>query len=130
MKLPKQIADIVLNADGKALATTYKNDINVVPVSSIKIVEGKIWLINYFMNKTLQNLTNNPHVALACWKGLEGYQIQADVAYLTDGDAFTEARQWIAKILPGRIVKGLLVLDPTEIFDISASKERAGVQVQ
>lgn len=118
-----------MNADGKALATLYKDSVNVVPVSSIKIVNDKIWLINYFMDKTLRNIIRNPHVSLACWKGLEGYQIQADVAYLIDGDAFTEAKQWVAKILPERIVKGLLILEPTEIFDVSASKERAGTMM-
>lgn len=130
MKLPEQIIDIVLNADGKALATYYKDCVNVIPVSSIKIVEDKIWLINYFLDKTLQNIINNPRASLVCWKGLEGYQIKTRVTYVTGGDAFAEAKQWIAKILPERVVKGLLILEPTEVFDVSASKERAGARVR
>lgn len=130
MKLSQKVIDIVLNADGKALATHYKDSVNVVPVSSIKIVEDRIWLINYFFAKTLQNIIGNPHASLACWKELEGYQIKAKVTYVTDGDAFNEAKRWIADILPERIVKGLLILEPTEVFDVSASKERAGVRVQ
>ncbi len=123
MKLPNEVSDMVLSADSKALATTYKDTVNVVPVSSIKIVDDKIWLINYFMDKTLKNISHNPRVALVCWKGLSGYQIKAEVTYVTEGDAFAEAKQWIAKILPERIVQGLLILQPTEIFDISASKD-------
>lgn len=129
MKLPTQVSDMVLTADSKALATTHNNIVNVVPVSSIKIVDDKIWLINYFMNKTLENITHNPHVALVCWKGLSGYQIKATVSYTTEGNAFNEAVQWIAEILPERTVTGLLILEPTEVFDISAAKERAGVQM-
>jgi len=32
MKLTNQIVEILLNAEGKALATSANNDINVVPV--------------------------------------------------------------------------------------------------
>lgn len=129
MKLPQKVAEILLKADGKALATSYKDNINVVPVSSIKIVDDKIWLINYFMGKTLQNIIQNPCASLACWKGLEGYQIKASVTYVTDGGDFAKAKEWIAGILPERVVKGLLILEPTEIFDVSASKERAGARL-
>jgi uncharacterized protein len=127
--LPQQVADVLLNADAKALATFSNSDINVVPVSSLKIVDGKIWLINYFLDKTLHNIIENPHASLACWKGFVGYQIKVAVTYLTEGKAFETAKAWIAEILPERTVKGLIVLEPTAIFDISASKERAGVQM-
>lgn len=129
MKLPQHIADIALNADGKALATFGEDGINVVPVSSIRIVEGNIWLVNYFMGKTLANILRNPIGALVCWKGYEGYQIRATIAYHTEGSAFSKAVQWIKQTLPERVVRGLLVLEPTAIFDISASRERAGVQI-
>ena len=129
MNLPPEVTDMLLTADSKALATTHDDIVNVVPVSSVKIVDGKIWLINYFMNKTIEHITHNRHVALACWKGLSGYQIKADAAYVTEGYDFDEAVRWIADILPERTVKGLLILEPTELFDVSASKERAGVKI-
>lgn len=129
MGLPQNIIDILLNADGKALATTSDAGINVVPVSTIKIVDGKIWLINYFLGKTLENINRNSSVALACWKGLEGYQIKGKIEYVTYGRDFEQAREWIAEILPERFVKGLLIITPTAVYDVSAAVERAGKQI-
>ena len=116
------IEKFIISADSKALAT-YGQDINVVPVSSVKIVEGKIWLINYFMDKTLNNILINESVALVCWKKMMGYQIKGTVEYKTDGEDYTNAVAWIKELLPDRVVKGLLILTPKAIFDISPSKD-------
>ncbi len=126
IKIPDNVMEIILHADGKALATTGESGVNVVPVSSIRISDNQIWLINYFMNKTYQNIVKNPNVALACWKGLEGYQIKGKACIHTKGLLFDAARAWIAEILPDRIVRGLIIISPQEIYDVSASAERAG----
>lgn len=126
IKIPGNVMEIILHADGKALATTGESGINVVPVSSIRISDNQIWLINYFMNKTYQNIVQNPQVALACWKGLEGYQIKGKACIHTKGLLFDGARAWIAEILPDRIVRGLIIIYPQEIYDVSASADRAG----
>jgi uncharacterized protein len=129
MKLTEHMLDIVLGADGKALATESEGDINVAPVSAIRVVGDKIWLANFFMNKTLKNILDNPNASLVCWKDGEGYQFKSEVSYETSGEAFKEARNWIARIAPQKEIKGLLILEPTAIFDISPVKGRAGVQV-
>jgi general stress protein 26 len=116
------IEQFVLHADSKALATTGPNGLNVVPVSSVKIVHGKIWLINYFMDKTVENIKSDSHVSFVCWSGMSGYQIKGTVEYVEDGSAFEEAKAWIHQILPDRIVKGLLMITPTETFDIAPTK--------
>ncbi len=122
MNIDEHIEKFILSADSKALAT-YGVDINVVPVSSIKIVDGNIWLINYFMDKTLANILNNQSVALVCWKKMMGYQIKGTIKYKTKGDDFNNALLWIKEILPDRIVKGLLILKPDKIYDISPTKD-------
>jgi uncharacterized pyridoxamine 5'-phosphate oxidase family protein len=66
--MEKHIEEFILSAEAKALATYSNDNLNVVPVSSIKIMEGKIWLINYFMDKTLSNILENKSVALVCWR--------------------------------------------------------------
>ena len=114
-----EIKSLLLCADAKALATFDNDDINVVPVSSIKVVENEIWLIDYFFNKTRSNIKNNPKVALTAWIGLRGCQIKASANYLTEGSLFEEAKKWISKEHPNRLVCGLVVLSPTEIFDTS-----------
>lgn len=119
MKLSQQVADVLLNAEAKALATTGPRGLNVVPVSTIRIVDGKIWLINYFFKKTLSNILAEPSVSLAAWKGFDGFQVRANAEYFTDGAQFEEAAAWVAERLPDRVVKGLLILTPEEIHDIS-----------
>ncbi len=130
MKLPEKVSQFILTADSKVLATAHNNDVNVVPVSSIRIVDDKIWIINYFMGKTVANIDYNHRVALSCWKDGEGYQIKARATHITEGKAFVAAQEWIKGILPERVVKGLLVLDPTEVFDLAPVSGRAGMRVE
>ncbi len=124
MNLPQDVEQILLFAEAKALATVVNNELNVVPVSSVKVVDNKIWLIDYFFDKTRSNIQQNPKAALTFWIGLRGYQIKANTTYLTQGEDFNAATDWIAEIHPNRIVKGLLVLEVQEIFDISIHNKR------
>ena len=121
--MEKHIEEFILSAEAKALATYSNDNLNVVPVSSIKIIEGKIWLINYFMDKTLSNILENRSVALVCWRKMMGYQIKGVVSYITSGQDFDEAVKWIKSILPDRVVKGLIIIIPNEIHDISPTKD-------
>lgn len=130
MNIPQQVTDALLHADGKALATRSADGVNVIPVSMIKMTGGTIWLFNCFMGKTVENIVNDPRVALTCWKGGEGYQIKATASSVTDGPLFEEARQFVSEVNPKRILKSLLVLEPTEIFDVSPNTERAGKRVE
>jgi uncharacterized pyridoxamine 5'-phosphate oxidase family protein len=118
----QNVEKFILNAPSKALATYGKYGLNVIPVSSLKVVEGEIWLINYFMDKTLENIKDKNEVALVCWNKMFGYQIKGEIEYFENGEKFTEAVNWIADILPDRTVKGLLILKPKEIFDIAPTK--------
>lgn len=120
--MDKNIEKFILNSTAKALATLGKNGLNVVPVSSLKVVDDEIWLINYFMDKTVENIKENNKVALVCWNKMFGYQIKGEVEYFENGEKFDEAVIWIKEILPDRIVKGLVVLKPEEIFDIAPTK--------
>jgi len=123
MNLPSNFFKLLLNAEAKALATVFNNDINVVPVSSVKVVDAKIWLVDYFFNKTALNIQNNPVVSLTFWTDLKGYQVKAKAKYLTKGEAFVEAVKWISIAHPNRIVKGLVVLEIEAVFDISIDKK-------
>ena len=126
MKMPDDVIDMVLTAEAKALSTIMENCAHVVPVSTVKMVDDKIMLINYFMGQTLKNIQVNPRVSLACWKGLNGYQIKATAEYVTEGDLFDQTVIWIREILPTRVVKGLLLLTPYEVYDVSATIEHPG----
>ena len=119
MELSPKITDALLHAEGKALATTGKHGINVVPVSTVRVVGGKILLMNYFFKKTLEHILEQPRVALTFWSGLEGYQVKGTVEYLAGGSEFEEAKQWITDNVADRTLLGLLVLTPEEMYNVS-----------
>lgn len=121
--MEKYIEQFILSADSKALATLSPDGIiNVVPVSSIKIVDGKIILVNYFMDKTLENITANNKVSLVAWSKMVGYQIKGSVEYTTQGNVFDDVVIWIKETIPSRTVKGVLIISPEEIHDIAPGK--------
>ena len=124
MKLSPKVKEALLQAPAKALATYASGNVNVVPVSSVKIVDDEIWLINYFFDKTISNIQKNEKIALTFWSGLNGFQLKADAFYETEGNQFEDAVQWIATAHPNRLVKGLVKLKPTEVFDISIANKR------
>ncbi len=119
MELSSKIIDALLHAGGKALATSGKNGINVVPVSTVRVEGGKILLMNYFFKKTLENILEQPQVALAFWSGLEGYQVKGSIEYVDSGAVFEEAKKWIVDNVADRTLLGLLILTPEEVHNIS-----------
>lgn len=121
--MENNVEKFILSADSKALATFSDLGINVVPVSTIKIIDGKIWLVNCFMDKTISNIEKNPIASFVCWRKMMGYQIKGPISYETEGNNFDLAVDWIKSILPERVVKGLIILKPEEIYDISPTKD-------
>ncbi|MFT6361341.1 MAG: hypothetical protein ACJAV6_000246 [Candidatus Paceibacteria bacterium] len=122
MKLTKQQETLILNADSKVLGTSSSRNLNIVPVSTVRIVDDVIILFNYFMKKTHENIQHNPQVSLVCWSGANGIQIKGIVDYQHSGDLFKTYTQEIAELHPGRRLHGLLVIQPQELFDISLPK--------
>lgn len=115
----QKVTEAIENATGRALATFDGEQVNVVPVSMASVQDGKVWLFDFFMQKTKDNVLSHKDVSLACWNGLVGVQLKAEVEYVTSGPDFDAAVVWVAERNPSRVVKGLLVLAPHTIFDVS-----------
>ncbi len=122
------VRDSILTAEAKALSTVSDEGVNVVPVSVVEVVGEEIQLFDFFMKKTAENIIKNPGVALACWKGLCGVQIKAIARYETEGSLFSEAVASMKERFPERTLKGVIILKPERIFDISAG-EMAGKEI-
>lgn len=129
MELPAHVAQCIESSTGKALATNTADCLHVVPVSKIKVVDNTIWLVNYFMGQTITNITENPRVSLACWQGLEGYQIKGSVQYVTEGEIFSAMVEEAAAEFPDRTVSGVLIITPEELYDVSATADRPGEKI-
>jgi len=112
MQIPIEVEQALLEAEAKALATYSEVEgVSVVPVSSVRVVDGQVVLVNYFFGQTVRNIESNPDVSLAFWSGLSGYRIKAKAEYKTEGEVFDEVVGWIKETIPSRVVKGVLVRD-------------------
>lgn len=129
MKINNDFKEIIETASSKALATVGIEGVNVVPVSVVKVLDDSIFLYDFFMNKTADNVKGGSDVALAVWSGLVGIQIKGSGQYLNEGDVFTAEIKEIKEKFPERILKGVLVITPTEIYDVSADVNKAGLKL-
>lgn len=117
------VTDMLTNAKSRALASLGDDGINVVPVSMLKVNQNSIWLFDFFMDKTAKNILRHPNVALSVWIDMKGVQIKGSCAYITEGESFMEAVAWVKEKNPSRVVKGLIEITPTKIYDISPGGE-------
>lgn len=122
--LSDTIKKLILSADAKALATYDKSSVNVVPLSSVKIINDTIRLIDYFMWKTSKNLQENKNVSLSCRKCKEmvWYQIKWKAEYITSWTLYKQAYDWVHPIFPERDINALIIIHPEEIYDIAPWK--------
>ncbi|MDD3723761.1 MAG: pyridoxamine 5'-phosphate oxidase family protein [Lutibacter sp.] len=117
--MKEYIEKFVLQAKSKSLATIGQDGINVVPISAIRCMNGDIWLFDYFMNRTRENIVFNPQIAIVCWTDMEGYQIKGVAQYLKSGIKYRNACDIVKELHPDRVLKGLIVIQPKNIFSVS-----------
>jgi predicted pyridoxine 5'-phosphate oxidase superfamily flavin-nucleotide-binding protein len=119
MSFSNSIITVIENAEAKALATARNGDLNVVPVSMIRVLPATIWLFDFFMDKTAANIKTSSRIALTTWSGLKGIQIKGTASYVMEGPLFTEAVAWVKTQNPERVLRGLIVINPESMHDIS-----------
>ena len=111
-----------------ALSTVDGNGIpNVSAIASKKVMDEKtIMTIDTFHNKTLKNINQNGNIALAMWKESVGYQIKGKAVYHTEGKVFEEGKAWILQLKPKKIVKGVIIIEITDIYYLTPDYDLAG----
>jgi len=131
MKIPEEVKDFFNSVKIMAFATSDKNgNPNVVAIASKKIVnEDTIWVIDTYFKKTKENILQNNKISIAMWKEGKGYQIKGTATYHSEGKLFEEAKKWILKSKPQKIVKGVVEIKVTEIYFITPTYEEAGKRV-
>ena len=128
MIIPKEIKDFFEQVPFMALSTVDENGIpNVSAIASKKIIsDDTVLTIDTFHDKTLHNILQNGNVAIAMWKDSVGYQIKGNAKVFTEGDFFESGKEWILKIKPQKIVKGVIEIKVTEIYYLTPSYDLAG----
>lgn len=120
MTLTDTIKTQITAAEGKAMATTGPHGVNVVPVSVVELRGDAIHLFDFFMGKTVENLTAEPQVALAFWSGLTGIQIKGTAEYVAAGELYDAAVAEMAERFPERTLSGVIVVTPERVYDTGA----------
>ena len=112
-----------LFAKGKLfpVATASKKGIpNVVPIAFVVVMDDEtVWLADNFMNKTLANLKENPHMAIYLYdpEAKRCLQVKGTVTVRTSGTEYDRMKEMVHAKKPGLPAKSLLVLKIGEVFE-------------
>lgn len=102
------------------VATASKDGIpNVVPIGFCQLVDDEtIWIADNFMLKSLENLTENPNVAIYVWGPDTGgcFQIKGKTNVIDSGEKFEKMRSIVHAAKPGLPAKTLMEVKITEVF--------------
>ncbi len=79
------------------LATSSQDRVpNVVPIAAFRILDdGTMLISDQFFNKTLQNMKENPKIALSWWGDKGGFQIKGTVTIHTNDEIFGQDVAWM-----------------------------------
>lgn len=99
-KVTEEIRESLKGTKIAFLATASKDGTpNVVPIAVVKFLDDETLLISdQYFGKTLNNLKENPKIALTWWGEKEGFQIKADVTIHTNDDIFRHDVEWARSI--------------------------------
>ncbi|WOF16142.1 pyridoxamine 5-phosphate oxidase [Methanoplanus sp. FWC-SCC4] len=110
----------ILHAVPMATASS-KGIPNVAPMASVwlKDDDETFWICDNFMVKTLQNLKENPNVALYFWnpETKRCLQVKGNVEIKTEGSEYEEMYKQVKETKPQFPAKSLIVLNSTEVFE-------------
>lgn len=114
------------------MATASKTGVpNVAPMASVELADDvTIWIMDNYMQKTLENLKENPAVALYIWDPdtKRCFQVKGSAEIQTSGEAYEKSRAKMKAKSEAYPAKSLIVISITEVFECTPGKE-AGKKV-
>ena len=128
-KFTQDMKDIFAKSRTFILATADKDGMpNGVPIGMVRIIsDDEVILVNLFMKKSTQNITENPQASVAFWSAedMYGYQFKGKATVETSGRYFDEAVEWLGgmKLPFDAAVNGVVVVKVEEIYYIGATKD-------
>jgi len=133
-KITQEMKEVIEKTRGWAFATSTKDGVpNVVPIHFVKLIsDDEILFVDVFMKKTLENIKNNPNVALSVWdwdaKPRRGYQFKGEARIETSGKLFEEGVKVVKAINPELEPKGVVIVKVKSIYITSPGPD-AGKEV-
>lgn len=135
--LNKKIMEFLKDREFISVATCNFNGIpNAAPKFLLKIEENFIYLVDYSLTKTWENLKINPKVSLSFINTdtLKGYQVNGPVEIIEKGPVFesmlNELKDKEISLSAKRIIDGLRREKSHEIFEVSMPEKFAIFKVE
>ncbi len=102
------------------LATSSQDRVpNVVPIAAFKILDdGTMLISDQFFNKTLQNMKENPKIALSWWGDKGGFQIKGTVTIHTNDEIFRQDVAWMKESFPRFVPKSAVIVKITDVYAV------------
>ena len=130
--LSNEVKDIFTRTKVMPMATASKSGIpNVAPMASIQLVgDDTVWIMDNYMVKTLENLKENPVVALYFYdqESERCFQIKGSTEVKTSGPEYEKFRNQMKAKSDKYPAKSLIVIKITDVFECTPGKE-AGKKV-
>lgn len=106
------------------ILATASNTPNAVPIYFTKVIDdSKLMLVDVFMKKTLDNIKNNPKVAVTVYNAekLQGYQLKGTATYLSEGALVNEGNAMATALKLS--AKGVITMEIEDIIVTSPGPE-------
>ena len=132
MVLSQEMMDAIEKNNIVWLATANKNDRpNVVPIGLARPLDNEtVLLVANFMNKTFENLKNNPQAAIAVSNVSEcPYQFKGRVEIYESGKYFEDAVNWAKSVMAQLNPKAAVLLKIEEIYSVQPGPD-AGKKIE
>ena len=125
VKLTDEMKESLTGTKLVFLATSSKNSTpDVVPIGAFKLVDDETLLISdQFFSKTMQNLKENPKVAISWWGEKGGFQIKGQVTLHTNDEVFSQDVAWMKELRPNLVPKSAVILKIAEVYQIKAGAD-------
>jgi len=122
-KLTAEMLEAMTKQGIFAFATASKDGVpNVVPAGMLFMGEdGKVWLVDNFLNKTLANMQENPKASFYIWNPecKESYQIKGTVTIENSGADYEKAVAFAHAKKETLPAKNLVKMDVEEVYYVT-----------
>ena len=119
-KLTHEMKEAINKSVLLPLATASNMGIpNVIPIKFVFVEnDDELWLVDNFFMKTLQNLKQNPLVALYVYLQEDSicFQVKGTVDIQTSGTAYNRMKEMVCQERPDLPAKSLIVMHITDIY--------------
>ena len=125
VKLTDEVKESLAGTKLVYLATSSQDRVpNVVPIAAFKIRDdGTVLISDQFFNKTLQNMKDNPKIALSWWGDKGGFQIKGTVTIHTNDETFRQDVAWMKESWPKFVPKSAVILTITDVYAVKPGPE-------